>query len=103
MTQLNLLDENSLPANVADAIAWTTKKDGKLVISFKMETPIWIGDKSLVQWLRSVAEVGNHGLDGGNVAIEVLNPPNWLIDEARNYKSKLGGSNHPLNEVRWNR
>ena len=101
MTQLNLLDENSLPANVADAIAWTTKKDGKLVISFKTETPIWIGDQSLVQWLKSLAEIIKHGLDGDNVVIEVANPPQWLVDEARNYKSKLGGSNHPINEVKW--
>jgi len=101
MTQLNLLNQDLLPTNVSDAIAWTMKRGDRLVISFKMETPIWIGDKSLVQWLKSIAEVGNHGLDGSNVVIEVINPPSWLVDEARSYKSKLAGSNHQINTVVW--
>jgi len=100
MTQLDIFS-NQLPSEVANAIAWTTKKGDKLVISFKMETPIWIGDESLVQWLKRLAEVTNHGTDGNNVAIEIANAPSWLVDAAKNYKSKLGGSSHPVNEVEW--
>ncbi len=101
MTQLDIFSTSQLPNEIAAAIAWSSYKNDRLTISFKMDRPIWIEDKSLTQWLKTVAEIKRHGADGDNVAIEVANPPKWLIDEARNYKSKLGGSNHPVNEVKW--
>jgi hypothetical protein len=103
MSQLDIFS-NQIPSNVTDAIAWSTKIDGRLYISFKMDKPIWIGDNSLVQWLKNVAEVGNYGSDENqNVVIEIKNYPQWLIDEVKKYKYPLGGSNHPVNRVEWSR
>ena len=105
MIQLDIFSSSQLPtqlpAEVSSAIAWCSYRADRLTISFKMESPVWIGNLSLVQWLKTVTEITKHGADGDNVAIEIANAPSWLIDEARNYKSKVGGSNHPLNKIDW--
>jgi len=102
MTQLDLFsNENQLPANIAEVIAWATKKGDRLIISFKMETPLWVGDLSLVQWLGAIAQITKYGADGSNVAIELALAPDWLIEEMRAHKSPLGGSLHPNNYVEW--
>lgn len=95
-----------IPAQITDAIAWATKLkiDGYLYIAFKMDKPIWAGEESLVQWLKKLTEVGNHGTDENqNVVIQIKNYPQWLLDEAKKYKHPHGGSSHPVNRVEWSR
>jgi hypothetical protein len=103
MTQLNLLDETQLPLELSDAIAWATKRESKLIIAIKMCGQVWLEEENMsaVAWLKNVGVVTGHGRCGDNYAIELGDRPSWLDDEMRKYKSPLGGSSHPVNEVEW--
>lgn len=96
MTQLDIFSD-SFP--LQNAIAWSSKSD-LLYIAFK--NCEWIGDQSLAQYLKSIAEVKKHGSDSdGNIVIGLKNYPKWLLDGCKNYKASTAGSNHPINMVDW--
>ena len=98
MSQLNLLEVKTevLPAFVLDAIAWTSSKNGEVVIVVNPN------NQGAATWLRqnlAIKQVA-YQPETNQTAVKAI-APKWYLDLKLKKWTGGGGSNHPINNLKW--